>query len=202
MKRIYFQKLLRDDKIERAISLGVQETKWNDFLKAMPKKQKAFPSSQRKKQVTEAPDTVSRDSRVAEIRDSSASQFGCPKRQGGGPTAMASGNQERKAEEWCKQPEQRDSRDKGSCWTLQTDGHVTGSFLRDMNYRRVGVQPLGQWELQMWQIQGQSVKVNFPGDMSQQNVGDIKILLHGEDPLEKGKSTHFSILGLPLWLSW
>ena len=23
-----------------------------------------------------------------------------------------------------------------------------------------------------------------------------------EDPLEKGKATHSSILGLPLWLSW
>ena len=23
-----------------------------------------------------------------------------------------------------------------------------------------------------------------------------------EDPLEKGQATHFSILGLPLWLSW
>ena len=23
-----------------------------------------------------------------------------------------------------------------------------------------------------------------------------------EDPLEKGLATHFSILGLPLWLSW
>ena len=23
-----------------------------------------------------------------------------------------------------------------------------------------------------------------------------------EEPLEKGKATHFSILGLPLWLSW
>ena len=23
-----------------------------------------------------------------------------------------------------------------------------------------------------------------------------------EDPLEKGKATHFNILGLPLWLGW
>ena len=23
-----------------------------------------------------------------------------------------------------------------------------------------------------------------------------------EDPLQKGKATHYSILGLPLWLSW
>ena len=23
-----------------------------------------------------------------------------------------------------------------------------------------------------------------------------------EDPLEKGQATHFSILGVPLWLSW
>ena len=27
-------------------------------------------------------------------------------------------------------------------------------------------------------------------------------LLGREDPLEKGKATHSSILGLPLWLSW
>ena len=26
--------------------------------------------------------------------------------------------------------------------------------------------------------------------------------LDQEDPLEKGKATHSSILGLPLWLSW
>ena len=26
--------------------------------------------------------------------------------------------------------------------------------------------------------------------------------LGGEDPVEKGKATHSSILGLPLWLSW
>ena len=26
--------------------------------------------------------------------------------------------------------------------------------------------------------------------------------LGSEDPLEKGKATHSSILGLPLWLSW
>ena len=26
--------------------------------------------------------------------------------------------------------------------------------------------------------------------------------LGGEDPLEKGKAAHSSILGLPLWLSW
>ena len=26
--------------------------------------------------------------------------------------------------------------------------------------------------------------------------------LHWEDPLEKGKATHSSILGLPWWLSW
>ena len=26
--------------------------------------------------------------------------------------------------------------------------------------------------------------------------------LSREDPLEKGKATHSSILGLPLWLSW
>ena len=26
--------------------------------------------------------------------------------------------------------------------------------------------------------------------------------LGGEDPLEKGQATHFSILGLPWWLSW
>ena len=29
----------------------------------------------------------------------------------------------------------------------------------------------------------------------------VKFLGH-EDVLEKGKATHFSILGLPLWLSW
>ena len=27
-------------------------------------------------------------------------------------------------------------------------------------------------------------------------------LLGWEEPLEKGKPTHFSILGLPSWLSW
>ena len=27
-------------------------------------------------------------------------------------------------------------------------------------------------------------------------------ILGQEDPLEKGKETHSSILGLPLWLSW
>ena len=27
-------------------------------------------------------------------------------------------------------------------------------------------------------------------------------VLGQEDPLEKGKATHSSILGLPLWLSW
>ena len=28
------------------------------------------------------------------------------------------------------------------------------------------------------------------------------LFLGQEDPLEKGKATHSSILGLPLWLSW
>ena len=29
-----------------------------------------------------------------------------------------------------------------------------------------------------------------------------QLILGQEDLLEKGQATHFSILGLPLWLSW
>jgi len=34
------------------------------------------------------------------------------------------------------------------------------------------------------------------------NAGDPVQFLGQEDPLEKGQATHYSIFGLPLWLSW
>ena len=34
------------------------------------------------------------------------------------------------------------------------------------------------------------------------NAGDSGSIPGQEDPLEKGKATHSSILGLPWWLSW
>ena len=40
------------------------------------------------------------------------------------------------------------------------------------------------------------------GKESACNVGDPIWFPGWEDPLEKGKATHSSILGLPLWLSW
>ena len=40
------------------------------------------------------------------------------------------------------------------------------------------------------------------GKKSACNAGDPGLILGREDPLEKGKVTHSSILGLPLWLSW
>ena len=46
----------------------------------------------------------------------------------------------------------------------------------------------------------------FPGDSAGKesacNVGDLGLITDREDLLEKGKATHSSILGLPLWLSW
>ena len=40
------------------------------------------------------------------------------------------------------------------------------------------------------------------GKESACNAGALGSDLGGEDPLEKGKATHASILGLPWWLSW
>ena len=46
----------------------------------------------------------------------------------------------------------------------------------------------------------------FPGSSagkeSAYNAGDPGSIPGGEDPLEKGYTTHSSILGLLLWLSW
>ena len=38
------------------------------------------------------------------------------------------------------------------------------------------------------------------GKESTCNTGDPGLFLGWEDPLEKGKANHYSILGLPLWL--
>ena len=49
-------------------------------------------------------------------------------------------------------------------------------------------------------------QLGFPdgsvGKESTCNAGDQGLIPGLEDPLEKGKATHSSILGLPWWLSW
>ena len=50
------------------------------------------------------------------------------------------------------------------------------------------------------------MKIGFPdssvGKESAYNAGEPVQLLGQEDPLEKRQATHYSILGLPLCLSW
>ena len=50
------------------------------------------------------------------------------------------------------------------------------------------------------------IKISFPdGSVGEEfacNAGALVGFLGQEDPLEKGKATHSSILGLPLWFNW
>ena len=50
------------------------------------------------------------------------------------------------------------------------------------------------------------MKIGFPdssvGKESAYNAGKPVQFLRQGDPLEKGQATHYSILGLPLWLNW
>ena len=59
--------------------------------------------------------------------------------------------------------------------------------------------------LQLFSIQDSSF-CSFPGssagEESAYNAGDPVRFLGEKDPLEKGQTTHSSILGLPWWLSW
>ena len=81
-------------------------------------------------------------------------------------------------------------------------GNAPGAGLStsQMNYTRCPTAPPERCRpplLRVWASLGAGLVKNLPA------VQETLIQLLGrEDPLEKGKATHSSILGLPWWLSW
>ena len=91
---------------------------------------------------------------------------------------------------WKKDPTRKGERDENGPWedwVCHSQGNVGAFCLREFELGYLGLRASLIAQLVKNPPAVQETPVQFLGQ---------------EDPLEKGKATHTSILGLPLWLSW